>query len=96
MWLLCATVAAFRPGGLAPRSGWPAQGGAGTAGGWDWRGSPARPAGGDAGAAPPPGGFAEAAQMMETHKINALLVLDAQQRVVGALNIHDLLRARVV
>ena len=39
---------------------------------------------------------AEAAQMMETHKINALLVLDAQQRVVGALNIHDLLRARVV
>ena len=34
--------------------------------------------------------------MMETHKINALLVLDAQQRVVGALNIHDLLRARVV
>ena len=39
---------------------------------------------------------AEAAQMMERHKINALLVLDAQQRVVGALNIHDLLRARVV
>ena len=39
---------------------------------------------------------AEAAQLMETHKINALLVLDAQQRVVGALNIHDLLRARVV
>ena len=38
----------------------------------------------------------EAAQLMETHKINALLVLDAQQRVVGALNIHDLLRARVV
>ena len=39
---------------------------------------------------------AEAAQLMETHKINALLVLDAQRRVVGALNIHDLLRARVV
>ena len=39
---------------------------------------------------------AEAAQLMETHKINALLVLDARQRVVGALNIHDLLRARVV
>ena len=38
----------------------------------------------------------EAAQLMETHKINALLVTDAQQRVVGALNIHDLLRARVV
>ena len=39
---------------------------------------------------------AEAAQLMETHKINALLVLDAERRVVGALNIHDLLRARVV
>ena len=38
----------------------------------------------------------EAAQLMEAHKINALLVLDAGQRVVGALNIHDLLRARVV
>jgi arabinose-5-phosphate isomerase len=38
----------------------------------------------------------EAAQLMETHKINALLVIDAQRRVVGALNIHDLLRARVV
>ncbi|RDZ29383.1 KpsF/GutQ family sugar-phosphate isomerase [Lysobacter silvisoli] len=38
----------------------------------------------------------EAAQLMETHKISGLLVLDAEQRVVGALNIHDLLRARVV
>ncbi|WP_240098076.1 KpsF/GutQ family sugar-phosphate isomerase [Thermomonas flagellata] len=38
----------------------------------------------------------EAAQLMEAHKINALLVVDAAQRVVGALNIHDLLRARVV
>ena len=38
----------------------------------------------------------EAAQLMEAHKINALLVLDADRRVVGALNIHDLLRARVV
>lgn len=38
----------------------------------------------------------EAAQLMETHKINALLVLDSERRVVGALNIHDLLRARVV
>ncbi len=38
----------------------------------------------------------EAARMMEAHKINALLVLDAERRVVGALNIHDLLRARVV
>lgn len=38
----------------------------------------------------------EAAQLMETHKINALLVIDGDHRVVGALNIHDLLRARVV
>lgn len=38
----------------------------------------------------------EAARLMETHKINALLVLDGEGRVVGALNIHDLLRARVV
>jgi arabinose-5-phosphate isomerase len=38
----------------------------------------------------------EAAQMMEAHKINALLVVDGSRRVVGALNIHDLLRARVV
>lgn len=38
----------------------------------------------------------EAAQLMETRKINALLVVDDQAQVVGALNIHDLLRARVV
>ena len=38
----------------------------------------------------------EAARLMETHKINALLVVDAAQKLVGALNIHDLLRARVV
>jgi len=39
---------------------------------------------------------AEAAQLMETHKIQALLVTDADGRLAGALNIHDLLRARVV
>ena len=38
----------------------------------------------------------EAARMMEDHKISALIVVDDAQRVVGALNIHDLLRARVV
>ncbi|WP_329741104.1 KpsF/GutQ family sugar-phosphate isomerase [Dyella sp. A6] len=38
----------------------------------------------------------EAAQLMEKHQIHALLVVDDTQRVVGALNIHDLLRARVV
>lgn len=38
----------------------------------------------------------EAAQMMEAHKISGLLVTNAQGTLVGALNIHDLLRARVV
>jgi arabinose-5-phosphate isomerase len=38
----------------------------------------------------------EAAHLMEEHKISALVVVDDQRRVVGALNIHDLLRARVV
>jgi arabinose-5-phosphate isomerase len=39
---------------------------------------------------------AEAARLMETHKITGLMVVDAAGRLVGALNIHDLLRARVV
>jgi arabinose-5-phosphate isomerase len=38
----------------------------------------------------------EAARLMETHKISGLVVVDGEQRPVGALNIHDLLRARVV
>ncbi|MBJ6978685.1 KpsF/GutQ family sugar-phosphate isomerase [Luteimonas sp. MC1895] len=38
----------------------------------------------------------EAAQLMEAHKIGGLVVVDDGGRVVGALNIHDLLRARVV
>jgi arabinose-5-phosphate isomerase len=38
----------------------------------------------------------EAARLMEEHKINGLLVVDDERRLVGALNIHDLLRARVV
>lgn len=38
----------------------------------------------------------EAARMMEDHKISAVIVVDEAQRVVGALNIHDLLRAKVV
>jgi arabinose-5-phosphate isomerase len=38
----------------------------------------------------------EAARLMESHKISALVVVDAAQHAVGALNIHDLLRARVV
>jgi arabinose-5-phosphate isomerase len=39
---------------------------------------------------------AEALQFMEANKINGLLVLDSEQRLIGALNMHDLLRARVV
>jgi len=38
----------------------------------------------------------EAARLMETYKINGLVVVDGAGRAVGALNIHDLLRARVV
>lgn len=39
---------------------------------------------------------AEAVAMMETHKINALLAVDEDGRLAGVLNMHDLLRARVV
>ncbi|NNM62159.1 MAG: KpsF/GutQ family sugar-phosphate isomerase [Steroidobacteraceae bacterium] len=39
---------------------------------------------------------AEALLLMETHRITALLVLDAEERVVGALHIHDLMRAGVI
>jgi arabinose-5-phosphate isomerase len=39
---------------------------------------------------------AEAVRLMETHKISALVVVDDQQRIIGALNMHDLLRAGVV
>ena len=39
---------------------------------------------------------AEALRMMEQHRINALLVLDAERRPAGVLNVHDLLRAQVL
>jgi len=39
---------------------------------------------------------AEAVHVMETHRITALPVVDAAGRLVGALNVHDLLRAGVV
>jgi arabinose-5-phosphate isomerase len=39
---------------------------------------------------------AEALQFMEASKINGLLVLDGQRRLIGALNMHDLLRMRVL
>ena len=38
----------------------------------------------------------EAVQIMERHKVNQLLVIDAQGALVGALNMHDLFRAKVV
>jgi arabinose-5-phosphate isomerase len=39
---------------------------------------------------------AEAADLMEQHKISQLLVLDAADNLVGALNTHDLMRAKVI
>ncbi|MNN99725.1 Arabinose 5-phosphate isomerase KdsD [compost metagenome] len=39
---------------------------------------------------------AEALKIMEDHKINALVVVDSEDRPVGALNMHDLLRAGVM
>lgn len=39
---------------------------------------------------------AEAARVMEEHKVNGLLAVDADGRLVGALNMHDLMRAGVV
>jgi arabinose-5-phosphate isomerase len=39
---------------------------------------------------------AEAAQIMEQHRISQLLVVDAQQHLVGALNMHDLMNAKVI
>ena len=38
----------------------------------------------------------EALNLMEDNQINALLVIDADGRLCGALNMHDLLRAGVV
>ena len=38
----------------------------------------------------------DAVELMEQHKINALLVVDEQGTLVGALNMHDLLLAKVV
>lgn len=39
---------------------------------------------------------AEAVQIMEQHKVNQLLVVDGAQRLIGALNMHDLFRAKVI
>jgi len=39
---------------------------------------------------------AAAAELMERHRVTALLVTDAERRLIGALNVHDLMRAGVV
>jgi arabinose-5-phosphate isomerase len=39
---------------------------------------------------------AEAVHLMEVHRITALPVADEQNRLIGALNVHDLLRAGVM
>lgn len=39
---------------------------------------------------------AEAVQIMESRKINSFLVADGERRLIGALNMHDLLRAGVI
>jgi len=39
---------------------------------------------------------AAAAALMEAHRITALVVTDSEQRLIGALNVHDLMRAGVV
>ena len=38
---------------------------------------------------------AEAVLLMETNRITALLVVDQEDKIIGALNVHDLLRAGV-
>jgi arabinose-5-phosphate isomerase len=39
---------------------------------------------------------AEAVNIMESHKVNQLLVVDSRGDLVGALNMHDLFRAKVI
>jgi arabinose-5-phosphate isomerase len=39
---------------------------------------------------------AEAVEMMERHRINQLVVVDAEGVLLGALNLHDLFAAQVI
>ena len=39
---------------------------------------------------------ASALALMETHRINALVVVDEKKKLCGILNMHELLRARVI
>jgi len=45
---------------------------------------------------PPDMVAAEALHVMQTQKISALLVVDQDNRLIGALNMHDMLRAGVL
>ena len=38
----------------------------------------------------------EAAQLMDSHRINQIVVTDDQGRLLGALHMHDLLAAKVI
>jgi arabinose-5-phosphate isomerase len=38
----------------------------------------------------------EAVRLMETHKISQVLVVDERGALLGALNLHDLFRAKVI
>jgi arabinose-5-phosphate isomerase len=38
----------------------------------------------------------DAAEVMERHRVTSVLALDAEQRLVGALNSNDLMRAKVI
>ena len=39
---------------------------------------------------------ASALALMDTHRINALVVIDEENKLIGMLNMHDLLKARVI
>ena len=39
---------------------------------------------------------AEILELMQRHKVNALLIIDDNKKLIGAINMHDLLRAGVV
>ena len=45
---------------------------------------------------PPDALAAEAVQIMEQHNITQILVVDADNKLIGALNMNDLLRAKVI
>jgi arabinose-5-phosphate isomerase len=38
----------------------------------------------------------EAVEIMERHRVNQILVVDAHKKLVGALNMHDLFKAKVI